>query len=332
MINEDNKEKMTPSPLVGEGRGEGLKHQTLSRICKLAFGSLTNSTPVLKLLHAHRVSPKLLRNRRLNLFAIRINSLSLNHPSAISLSQRERVCRKAAFTLAEVLITLGIIGVVAAMTMPALIANYEKKQAATRLKQTYSQLQQAIAFSVLENGEIRDWNWPQENWFDTYIAKYLKLSREKTTFKLLDNENPDQVDYIPYKQISGEQERGLAILREGFSGSKSYILLNGVELIVTKDSDTRVGEILVDINSSAKRPNQFGKDAFFLVMYKDYGLQFFGMKPDGECTYIGNRDRNYFMSSDSCEFQYQCNREGRGMWCGALIMIDGWEIKKDYPW
>ena len=91
MIIEDKKEKMTPSPLVGEGRGEGLKHQTLSRICKLAFGSLTNSTPVLKLLHAHRVSPKLLRNRRLNLFAIRINSLSLNHPSAISLSQRERV-------------------------------------------------------------------------------------------------------------------------------------------------------------------------------------------------------------------------------------------------
>ena len=91
MINEDKKEKMTPSPLVGEGWGEGLKQQTLSRICKLAFGSLTNSTPVLKLLHAHRVSPKLLRNRRLNLFAIRINSLSLNHPSAISLSQRERV-------------------------------------------------------------------------------------------------------------------------------------------------------------------------------------------------------------------------------------------------
>ena len=120
------------------------KQQTLSRICKLAFSSLTNSTPVLKLLHAHRVSPKLLRNRRLNLFAIRINSLSLNHPSAIPLSQRERVKRqvqhdmkskflvpqcpsilvplkKAAFTLAEVLITLGIIGIVAAMTMPSLI-------------------------------------------------------------------------------------------------------------------------------------------------------------------------------------------------------------------
>ncbi len=34
---------------------------------------------------------------------------------------------KNGFTLAEVLITLGIIGIVAAMTMPALIANYQKK-------------------------------------------------------------------------------------------------------------------------------------------------------------------------------------------------------------
>ena len=36
--------------------------------------------------------------------------------------------RKIAFTLAEVLITLGIIGVIAAMTLPSLITNYQEKQ------------------------------------------------------------------------------------------------------------------------------------------------------------------------------------------------------------
>lgn len=41
---------------------------------------------------------------------------------------------KKGFTLAEVLITLGIIGVVAAMTMPSLIQNYRKKEATTRIK------------------------------------------------------------------------------------------------------------------------------------------------------------------------------------------------------
>ena len=42
--------------------------------------------------------------------------------------------RKSAFTLAEVLITLGIIGVVAALTIPSIVADYRNKQTATQLK------------------------------------------------------------------------------------------------------------------------------------------------------------------------------------------------------
>lgn len=49
-----------------------------------------------------------------------------------------------AFTMAEVLITLGIIGIVAAMTLPSLIGNYQKKQTAIQLKKFYSIMQQAI--------------------------------------------------------------------------------------------------------------------------------------------------------------------------------------------
>ena len=49
-----------------------------------------------------------------------------------------------AFTLAEVLITLGIIGVVAAMTMPSLIQNYQKKQTAVKLERFYSIMSQAV--------------------------------------------------------------------------------------------------------------------------------------------------------------------------------------------
>ena len=48
--------------------------------------------------------------------------------------------RKAAFTLAEVLITLGVIGIVAAMTLPTLIANYQKKVVETRLISFYSKI------------------------------------------------------------------------------------------------------------------------------------------------------------------------------------------------
>ena len=243
--------------------------------------------------------------------------------------------RKHAFTLAEVLITLGIIGIVAAMTLPALITKYEKKQTAVRLKQTYTQLQQAIQMSVAENGEITEWNWSQENWFDKYIVKYLKLAKNKGEFKVFDYKNQDEIDagdYIPYKQINGEQEIWLALLRKGFSGSRNYILANGVELITYNDVSSLGTDIIVDLNTSSRKPNQFGKDAFLITIFKNYGLQFWGIKPTEECSFEGNIDRNYLMSSDSCIFRYQCNKNGRGMWCGALIMLDGWEIKDDYPW
>ena len=54
---------------------------------------------------------------------------------------------KNGFTLAEVLITLGIIGVVASMTLPVLIQNNKNKEVESRLKKVYSVMNQAILMS-----------------------------------------------------------------------------------------------------------------------------------------------------------------------------------------
>lgn len=62
--------------------------------------------------------------------------------------------KKLAFTLAEVLITLGIIGVVAALTLPSVISKYQEKQTVTQLNATYSLLSQAIEKMVNDNGDI----------------------------------------------------------------------------------------------------------------------------------------------------------------------------------
>lgn len=62
-----------------------------------------------------------------------------------------------AFTLAEVLITLGIIGVVAAMTIPTLIKNYQKTQYVVGYKKAYSEFQQMLkSYMVDENIESLD--------------------------------------------------------------------------------------------------------------------------------------------------------------------------------
>jgi len=60
--------------------------------------------------------------------------------------------RKFGFTLAEVLITLGVIGIIAALTMPNLIANYRKKVLVTQLKKTVSTLEQGFHMVLAEDG------------------------------------------------------------------------------------------------------------------------------------------------------------------------------------
>ena len=60
---------------------------------------------------------------------------------------------KKGFTLAVVLITLGIIGIVAALTLPALISNYRKNLVVERLKKFYTVMNQAV-YRQLRNMEI----------------------------------------------------------------------------------------------------------------------------------------------------------------------------------
>ena len=86
---------------------------------------------------------------------------------------------KFGFTLAEVLITLGIIGVVAAMTIPTLIANYQKKQTVVKLQKAISVMNQAYRLAYDDVGEVT----PDEaraigaqGYFNRYWAPYLKTS------------------------------------------------------------------------------------------------------------------------------------------------------------
>lgn len=91
------------------------------------------------------------------------------------------------FTLAEVLITLGIIGVVAALTLPTLIQNYKKNVLSTRISKFASTFQQAVRMAEAEHGETSQWeklrsvNSGEECFehYNKYIGKYLKTVAHK---------------------------------------------------------------------------------------------------------------------------------------------------------
>ncbi|MDR1327072.1 MAG: prepilin-type N-terminal cleavage/methylation domain-containing protein [Heliobacteriaceae bacterium] len=65
--------------------------------------------------------------------------------------------KKKAFTLAEVLITLGIIGVVAALTIPSLIAKHKEKETVSKLKNIFSTLSNAYTLILNEHDSPEKW-------------------------------------------------------------------------------------------------------------------------------------------------------------------------------
>ena len=87
--------------------------------------------------------------------------------------------KKVAFTLAEVLVTLGVLGVVAALTMPGMIINHRKKIVAESVKKTYSELNQVLKMAEIEHGMISDWRYRKvdelDKWVQTYFEPYVKV-------------------------------------------------------------------------------------------------------------------------------------------------------------
>lgn len=160
---------------------------------------------------------------------------------------------KKAFTLAEVLISLAIIGVVAALTIPTLIQNYEEKVTVVKLKKVYSVLTNAYQLAQLEKGNFNnnEEGITSKNFYD-YIAPYLKVQKycgvEKGCW-------PDTM----IKFLHGADWENL----DNYRNYEKAIINDGMLLqIYTADRNDLEGEIRVDINGF-KKPNTLGKDIFY---------------------------------------------------------------------
>lgn len=219
------------------------------------------------------------------------------------------------FTLAEVLITLGIIGVVAALTIPTLIQNHKKKVTVTQLKSTYSILTQAVDSAKIEHGDISTWDFELDNadFAKKYVLPYLKVVK---TISGLDNA-------WRLKTLSKNGTDTVFISWAHNPDDLVYIISNGAGITVKHFLDLRM-DIVVDING-AKGPNEIGTDGFVFEF----------SKANNQIVPVGiTKDRNTLLNNSG---GYGCIRENnaqyyQGTYCGALIMMDGWQISKEYPW
>ncbi len=187
--------------------------------------------------------------------------------------------RKFAFTLAEVLITLGIIGVVAALTMPSLIAKHQEKAAVARLKKAYSILSQAMLLAINEYGTIDGWESYSYDDPDESDDTVIRISEEFLVKQLSvakDCGHAKGCFASPYKTLKGTTERDFENLDNRYY---KLILADGISLALEGyewggNNCTGVtgkgncGEIWIDINGK-KNPNTVGKDLFLFTYNKN---------------------------------------------------------------
>jgi len=168
--------------------------------------------------------------------------------------------RKYAFTLAEVLVTLGIIGVVSAMTVPSLMQNYQRQSYVTQLHKVYNELSQALVRYQNDKNAINlsEAGMTTVSAAQNFIKDYLKVVAECPAV-----EAPCFAS--SYKTMSG------ANVNESYFTFtyKSYVLASGaaVRPAYSKAND-KIVNICVDINGQ-KGPNIVGRDLFFLAIYNN---------------------------------------------------------------
>jgi len=227
---------------------------------------------------------------------------------------------KKAFTLAEILITLGIIGVVTALTIPNLIANYQKKTTVAKLKETYSILQQAFKLSQEDNGEVESWNanLSGKDFFEQYIKNYVKYQVVYTSSELQSKTK------IPYKYLNGVRNSSRTL---NHANSTHFVLINGARISINGYNDG--GKIIhIDVNGLSG-PNTVGKDEFIFFLSSTDGLLPYGYGGVNGETFGRN---NYSRAIVTGTSNLACAKGKSGYWCSALIMNDGWQIADDYPW
>lgn len=195
---------------------------------------------------------------------------------------------RSAFTLSEVLITLGIIGVIASLTIPTLIQKKQDAETVTALKTAYSTLENAYQLAVSRNGTPDYWGLTSStlqggknlyaNMFQGIVSP-AKICEGTTGCVYQDAYNRN------YKKVNGDN--GSADNFDNFGGNiyENVVLQNGTTIIMRTYSPNCTqnwgvnkmargcADIMVDTNGK-KPPNQSGTDFFHFVLTRDGVLPF----------------------------------------------------------
>lgn len=218
--------------------------------------------------------------------------------------KKKEANKKVAFTLAEVLITLGIIGVVAAMTMPTLINNMNNRQYISGLKKTYSLLTQITTRIIEENGSLKNLcNSNDNNCIRDIYKQHLRYVKECDKGSVADKCFSSDWKRLNGYDVWGLDDYSALVLNDGTS---VMFLYNAPECDSPNGTLTICGDIVIDVNG-LKGPNIFGKDIYSLEWLENRvipsGSPGLGTDPNINPCYACEKDQQGF----ACAYEYITN-------------------------
>ena len=219
--------------------------------------------------------------------------------------------KRIGFTLAEVLITLGIIGVVAALTMPSLINNAKNKELETAFKKSYSNLSNAFQRMYLEdyNGTEIDYDLSKMvNNLQKYYAKTSACINGHTgcstsVFPMENFEGADSGNFLMtnYKSYNA-QSFALGYCNDGIMSVSDGSFIYFDVSTPSQVDDFGNFYICVDTNGWKKKPNKLGHD-FFLFQVNQKNGKLYPMGLNGTRFH---KDTYCSLSSNARENGYGC--------------------------
>jgi len=254
---------------------------------------------------------------------------------------------KNGFTLSEVLITLAIIGIVAALTIPVLMANYQKVQEVAALKKAYSEITQALNLMTNNLGCPGDLectgifkstgdSLSNNNELGMELKKYFKLAKDcGTNYDPSDESTKCWSDSVS-GTYDGASER--SDYSSYFGGAYTLLTADGFAIAaynygndcttnwspsVPNDTLSKVcGNLYIDINGN-KGPNNVGRDIFVLYITTGKGLLLYP-RGGSKFSVFGSSSWSWVDGSGN---QQSCNEGNDYSWtCTGRIMEQDWQM------
>ena len=245
--------------------------------------------------------------------------------------------RVGAFTLAEILITLGIIGIIANMTIPQLVADSQKRQYTTGLEKAYTEFNQALIQIASDSGCIGDLactgifdpSTTQES-LGNELVKYFKLAKNcesnnggPTIYGCMSNNTSANYDGTSARQNYYDVPFFYRFITSGgvsfMTGNWKKNCTDSLSTGVTNNMTQVCAEMYVDVNGF-KKPNNVGRDIFHFYITNGKGPLLY---PSG-----GADDNNNSPWIDSSGSPRSCySGDAYGDYCAGRVIEEGWQMK-----